>query len=140
MLEHPVARDGALLLIRAVLGTIFIAHGWQKLFIQKLGGDSGVIADFSHQGIPQPELSAWLATGLELIGGALLVVGLLAPLMAGLLILHMIAAMYLVHWPQGLFAADNGIELPLVLCAGLLAIVVFGSGRASLDRAFSRFG
>ena len=54
MLEHPVARDGALLLIRAVLGTLFIAHGWQKLFIQKLGGDSGVIADFAHQGIPQP--------------------------------------------------------------------------------------
>ena len=140
MLEHPVARDGALLLIRAVLGTLFIAHGWQKLFIQKLGGDSGVIADFAHQGIPQPELSAWLATGLELIGGALLVVGLLAPLMAGLLILHMIAAIYLVLWSQGLLASDNGIELPLVLCAGLVSIVVFGSGRASLDRAFPRFG
>ena len=40
MLEHPVARDGALLLIRAVLGTS-LSPGWQKLFIQKLGETPG---------------------------------------------------------------------------------------------------
>lgn len=140
MLENQIARDTALLLMRIVLGTVFIAHGWQKMFVQKLGGEDGVIADFAHQGIPQPELSAWLASGMELVGGALLVVGLLAPLVAGLFMLQMVAVIYLVHWPHGLFASNGGIELPLVLCAGLLGIVVFGSGRASLDNAFSRFG
>lgn len=139
MLDKPIARDIALLLIRVVVGTIFIAHGWHKLFIQGLGGEDGLIADFAHHGIPQPQMSAWVATILELLGGAFLVLGLLAPLVSGLLILHMLAAMYLVHWSHGLFAAEGGVEFPLTLCTSLLIVLVFGAGRISLDRGLSRF-
>ena len=50
----------------------------------------------------------------------------------------MASALYLVHLPHGFFVSDNGIEYPLVLIVGLFMIVVFGSGRASIDGVLSR--
>ena len=70
--------------------------------------------------------------------GALLVVGLLTTFVAGALALLMAAAVWFVHLGNGLFAADGGVELPAVLIAALLMIVVFGAGRASLDGVLSR--
>ncbi len=139
-LDHPVARDTTLLLVRVMLGVVFIAHGWQKVFITRMGGNDGVIAQFTTMGIPQPKLSAWAVAIVEMGGGALLVTGLLAPLAAGMLLLEMCAAIYFAHWGQGIFAAEGGWELPAILATSLMVVIVFGSGRASLDRVFSRFG
>ena len=62
-------RDAALLLLRIVLGTVFVAHGWDKLVITGLTETTG---QFSAWGVPQPKLSAWLVMAVELVGGALL--------------------------------------------------------------------
>jgi len=56
---------------------------------------------------------------------------------AGALALLMGCALYFVHLGHGLFAADGGIEYPLVLLLSLLMIVIFGSGRASMDGVLS---
>ena len=45
----------------------------------------------------------------------------------------MIVAMATVHWKSGLFATNNGIELPLLFAAGALALALTGPGRFSLD-------
>ena len=50
----------------------------------------------------------------------------------------MLAALYFVHLNSGLFIADGGFEYVLVLIVSLLMIVVFGSGRASIDGVLSR--
>ena len=89
-------------------------------------------------GIPQPHVSAYIAALGEMIGGSLLVVGLLTTFVAGALALFMACALYFVHLGHGLFAADGGFEYPAVLIASLVMIVVFGSGRVSLDGVLSR--
>lgn len=134
-MDKPAVRDAALLLLRLVLGIVFVAHGWDKLLITGLTETTG---QFSAWGVPQPKLSAYLVMAGELLGGALLVVGLLTTFVAGALALLMAAAVWFVHLGSGLFAADGGVELPAVLIVALLMIVVFGAGRASLDGVLTR--
>ena len=139
-MNHPATRDAALLFLRLVTGVIFIAHGWQKVFIVGMDGPTGTAATFERMHIPQPQVSAWAASLLEMLGGAMLIVGLLATAVAGVLVVYMALVLWFVHWGHGFFAADGGMELALLTIAALIVVVVFGSGRVSLDRAFSRFG
>ncbi|QGU04051.1 DoxX family protein [Corynebacterium comes] len=134
-MDKPAVRDAALLLLRIVLGTVFVAHGWDKLIITGLTETTG---QFSAWGVPQPKLSAWLVMATELVGGALLVVGLLTTLVAGVLALLMVAAMWFVHVGEGFFTSTGGVEFPIVMATALVMIVVFGAGRASLDRMLTR--
>lgn len=138
-MNHPATRDAALFILRLVTGVMFIAHGWQKVFIAGMNGATGTVATFERLHIPQPKVSAWAASILEMLGGAMLVVGLLATAVAALLVVYMGLVLWFVHWGQGFFAADGGMELALLSIAALIVVVVFGSGRVSLDRAFSRF-
>ena len=134
-MDKPAVRDAALLIFRAVLGVVFVAHGVDKLLIS---GMDDTIGQFSAWDVPQPRLSAWVAALGEVIGGAFMVVGLLTTLAAGALALFMACALYFVHLNGGFFVADNGIEYPLVLIVALLTVVVFGSGRASIDGVLAR--
>lgn len=129
-MDRPVVRDATLLLLRLALGVVFIAHGYDRLFID---GMDETVGQFSAWEIPQPKLSAWLTVAVEILGGALLAIGLLTTAVAGLLMLLAAAALYFVHLENGFFVAEGGIEFTLVLVAGLLVVVVFGSGRASVD-------
>jgi putative oxidoreductase len=45
----------------------------------------------------------------------------------------MIVAMISVHWKNGLFAADNGIEVPLLYSTVAVGLALIGFGRYSLD-------
>ncbi|QGU06776.1 Putative oxidoreductase MhqP [Corynebacterium occultum] len=139
-MDKPVVRDAALLIFRGVLGLVFVAHGWDKLFRTGITETTG---QFSAWQVPQPKLSAYVAGIAELLGGALLTVGLLTTIVAGALALLMVAAAYFVHLDQGFFSdsglvSGGGLEYPIVLIAGLLMIVVFGSGRASVDGVLAR--
>ena len=134
-MDKPAVRDAALLVFRAVLGIIFVAHGVDKMFMT---GMDETIGQFSAWGVPQPQISAYLAAIGEMIGGAFLVIGLLTTLVAGALALLAACALYFVHLDNGLFATDSGIEYPAVLVVSLLMVVVFGAGRASLDGVLSR--
>ena len=65
-------------------------------------------------------------------------IGLLTTIAASLLLLLTIAATYFVHLGNGFFVADGGVEYTLVLAVALFALVVFGTGRASLDGVLTR--
>ncbi|MDO4761818.1 MAG: DoxX family protein [Corynebacterium sp.] len=134
-MDKPIMRDIALFVFRTVLGIIFVAHGFQKLF---LAGITETTGQFSAMGIPQPKLSAYLAAFSELLGGALLVVGLLTTFIAGALALLMLAAFYFVHLNSGFFIHNGGFEYVMLIIFSLLMIVVFGSGRASVDWILTR--
>ncbi|GAC67567.1 DoxX family protein [Gordonia soli] len=123
-------RSVALFAARLILGIIFIAHGWQKLHTN---GISNVEKGFDAMGIPAPGLAAQYATWVEFIGGILLILGLLLPLVSLLLILDMIGAIIYAHWDAGFWNADGGYELPLALIAGLLAVGIAQAGGAAAD-------
>lgn len=113
------AQFATLTIARVILGIVFFAHGWQKVFTNGLGATT---RGFEGMGVPAPALSAWFAAFAELLGGALLIVGLAVPLVAIVLIIDMLGAIFTVHIDKGFFASGGGIELPLVLIAGLLAV------------------
>jgi putative oxidoreductase len=60
-------------------------------------------------------------------------VGLLGPLGPALIVSVMIVAMATVHWQHGLFAASNGIEVPLLYSAAAAALALTGPGGYSVD-------
>ncbi|MFC8042641.1 DoxX family protein [Nocardia sp. NPDC057353] len=128
-------RDAAHFLARLILGFIFIMHGWQKLHTN---GISNVEKGFDAMGIPAPALAAQYATWVEFIGGILLILGLLLPLVSLLLILNMLGAIWYAHRDAGFWNADGGWELPLALIAGLLAVGLAESGRSAADHYIRR--
>jgi putative oxidoreductase len=130
--------DVALLIGRVLLGVLFIAHGWQKLFTN---GVDATAAFFGQMGVPLPTLAAWGAGLVELGGGVALVLGLLTPLAALALLLDMIGAYAFVHAGNGVFIDEGGFELVGALGAGCLLLIAAGPGRYSVDsRLFSRGG
>lgn len=122
--------DVALMLARLGLGWVLIAHGWQKLDEQ---GISGTAAGFDGMGIPLPELAAYFATYVELLGGALLVIGLLTPLVGLLVVADMAGAFWFAHRGNGVFAGEGGYELVVVIGLLALTLAAVGAGRVSLD-------
>ncbi|MEU4641911.1 DoxX family protein [Micromonospora sp. NPDC023814] len=123
-------RDVAMLLARIGVGIVFFAHGWQKLVTN---GVDGTAAFFDQAGVPLPTLSAWFATGVELLGGAALVLGAAVPIAGVLLALDMLGAFIFVHVGNGLFVDKGGYELVLVLGAASLLLAAVGAGRLSVD-------
>ncbi len=131
----PVLTDIALLVSRVALGVILVAHGWQKFNEWTL---SGTAAAFGDMGIPAPTVAAAFAATVELLGGAVLILGVLTPIAAVLNMLIMLGALLLVHIGNGVFVDDGGFELVLALFAGLLTIAVLGAGKFSIDGVLRR--
>lgn len=121
----------ALALLRAVVGGVFAAHGTDKIFGSGL---EAVTANFGTWGVPLPLLTAPLVAVLELAGGVLLALGPGARPIAVALAAEMLAAIWFVHREGGFFA-PRGVELPLLLLAGCVAVAVGGPGRPAFGRS-----
>ena len=125
-----------LLLLRLVLGLLMAAHGSQKLFGWFGGhGLAAVSGMFESMGFRPGRLLATAASVSEVGGGLLIALGFLGPLGPALVLAVMIVAAISVHWPNGLFAMSNGIEVPLLYAAGATALALTGPGAYSLDAA-----
>jgi putative oxidoreductase len=124
-----------LLVLRVVVGLIFVAHGAQKIFEYTL---PGTIGSFADMGVPLPEIAAPFVAFVELIGGALLALGLFTRPVGILLAIDMIVAIVAVHLPAGLWVGEGGYEFVAVLGVAALALAFTGAGRFSIDVAFLR--
>lgn len=127
-------QDVALLIGRIALGIVLIAHGWQKYFTFGL---SGAAASFEKMGVPLPTVSATFAATVELVGGILLIVGLLVPLIGLLVAVDMIGALVFVHASNGVFVGDGGYELVLLIGALGVIFAGLGAGGYAVDRLFN---
>ena len=123
-----------LLIIRVVIGVIFMGHGAQKLFGWFGGyGIKGTGGWFESIGIKPGAAMALLAGLAELIGGILFTLGLLTPL-AGIMIAGtMVMAIAKVHAPNGLWSTENGYEYHLIVIAAVIGIALIGPGQYAID-------
>jgi putative oxidoreductase len=127
--------DFGLFLVRLVFGLLMAAHGAQKLFGWFGGhGFAGTAGFFETIGFRPGRLFAAAAAAGELLGGLLVAGGLLGPIGPMVMVAVMIVAAVSVHARNGVFAAANGIEMPLLYATGAAALALTGPGAYSADR------
>ena len=130
-----MSMDVGLLILRVVIGSLFVAHGTQKLFGWFGGhGLDGTGGFFESIGYRPGRSHAAVAGAVEATAGLLLVVGLFTPLASAAIIGLMLNAIVAVHWPR-LWSTEGGIEYPLVAAATAACLAFTGAGVASLDHA-----
>ena len=118
--------------VRIVLGVVFVDSGFGKWH----RGISGTGDWFAGLGIPFPQAQARLVATLELVGGALLILGLFThwvaiPLAANMLVATYISKVKLRLPFQG--GEVQGYELNVILLAAAVTLVIGGAGTLSLD-------
>ena len=121
------------LLLRLTFGWFWLETGWAKLHnLEFFAGR------FVEWGIPWPMLSATVSGATDLIGGALLIIGLGTRLAAIPMIVNMLVALAVVVLP-GISTLDEFVELDEVLYVAVFVwLLVAGPGRASLDHLIAR--
>ena len=125
-----------LLILRLVIGLLFIGHGTQKLFGWFGGhGLEGTTKFFKKLDVHPPYLWAVAASLAEALGGLGLVLGFLTPIAAAAIIGVMLMAIIKVHAKNGLWATNKGIEYNLVIIAIAAVLGLAGSGAYALDSA-----
>ena len=116
------------LAVRLSLGAVFLGTGWGK--VHNLAQVTGFFTDL---GIPFPAASAALVSGIELVGGTLILLGLFTRFAALPLLCTMAVAILTAKRPE-----IDGIRSLLAFeemtyLAGFLWLFVAGAGKASLD-------
>ena len=124
-----------LLIIRLVIGVLFIGHGCQKLFGWfGGGGPEGTGEMFAKVGLRPGTMTAVIGGCAEAIGGTLMLMGFLVPLVIGIATV-MAGAIIAVHRPNGLWNSKGGFEFPLLIACVVIALAFTGAGRISIDSA-----
>ncbi len=116
---HDVVHFG----VRAVVGTIFIAHSLGKF-------NPGFVGFLNQIGIPA-EMQFFIALA-EFVPGILLIIGILTRISASILSIIMLGAIFHVKHASNL-TGQGGYELELLLLISVLSIIVVGPGRVSLS-------
>ena len=130
--------DIALVVLRVGIGTIFVAHGLQKLMGWWGGpGWAGFKGFIAYMGLKPPLFWASISLVAELGGGIALILGLLVPLAAAGLVAQTITLMIKVHWPNGFWSPAGGIEFPIALLVGAFTVQVLGPGAWALDASLA---
>jgi putative oxidoreductase len=129
-MTHAVLRIGA--------GLLFIEHGFQKFgFLGGLGGPccawtaSGPTA--AAIGLTRLQVAGWM----ELVGGVLLIAGFLTRPVAVVLLIEMLVAFYLAHFPRGGSPMQNGGEIPLLYACVFAFLATHAAGPLSVDEAIT---
>jgi len=121
-------------ILRVMVGIVFLAHGGQKVFVY---GFSGVQGAFGQMGIPMPAVMGPFVALLELVGGALLILGVGTRWVSILFAIEMAVAVLKVHLSGGFFL-PHGFEFALTMFAASCAIALEGPGPAALGRTLTK--
>jgi putative oxidoreductase len=114
--------------VRLIMGLILFLAGWQKWS----AGMAAVAENFAKMGIPAPGLSGPFILILELVGGALLILGISSRWLGLLFAIQFVVATFFVKLPLGF----NAARLDLMLLAGGILLFLAGPGRAAVDEVW----
>jgi|SRR6185369_2208941 len=120
-------------LIRLLVGVVFLSEGVQKfLFSETLG-----VGRFVKIGIPVPQFSAPFVGVVEIVGGALLLVGFLTRLASVFLLIDIAVAIATTKIPmllaKGFWATAHEARTDWSMLLGLIFLLIAGAGSSSVD-------
>jgi putative oxidoreductase len=119
----------ALSVLRIITGLMIIEHGMAKLLGWPVVAAFAQLKLFSLLG---------LAGTLELVGGALLILGLFTQSVAFILSGEMAVAYFMVHAPRSFFPLVNGGSLAIIYCFACLYLSTAGGGPWSVDATMKK--
>lgn len=128
----------ATIIIRLMVGLVFLSEGIQKfLFANDLG-----VGRFIKLGIPSPEVLAPMVGVMEIICGALLLLGFLTRLASIPLFAVMVGAFIFTRLPDfaksGFWGGLHGGRTDWSMTMGLLFLIIVGAGSWSIDDRLTR--
>jgi len=148
---NPAGDWGALLVIRVLMAYEFISAGLMKFNGTNWFGSVQDKFPFPFNVIPV-EISWFLSTWSEILGGLGLLFGLFTRFWAVSLIILSIVAIFGVHWPddwhslgelwKGYAVKNKGFgnyRIPLLFVAMLIPLVLKGPGKLSVDYVLTRY-
>jgi putative oxidoreductase len=110
--------------LRIIVGLLFLEHGTSKILGFPATGEGGSFELFSLHG---------LSGVLELVGGALMTLGLFTRATAFILSGEMAVAYFIAHAPHGFFPLLNHGEPAIFYCFTFLYLAAAGAGPWSID-------
>jgi putative oxidoreductase len=126
----------AILLIRILVGWVFLSEGIQKfLFPESLG-----VGRFVKIGIPLPQLMAPFVGVTEIIYGALVLVGLFTRLACVPLLIDICVALYstkiVTFAKNGFWGTLHEARTAVSMLLGLIFLLIVGGGTLALDARY----
>ena len=142
---------GATVLVRLVVGWVFLSEGIQKFLLSEALG----AGRFAKIGIPAPEIMGPLVGAVEIVCGAMLIVGLFTRLASVPLLITMSVAIVSTKVPvllghgfwiftlrelprYGFWSMMHEARTDLCMTLGTLFLLIVGAGSISLDRLICR--
>jgi putative oxidoreductase len=135
----------AMVLLRLAIAFVFVTEGIQKFLYPELLG----VGRFLKIGIPYPEISGPFVGGVEIVAGALVLIGLFTRLSALALVIDMIVAITATKVPillgygfwgfanpsgrAGFWPAAHEARLDIMMLFGCVLLIAIGPGRMSFD-------
>lgn len=122
----------AALILRLILGVMFLAHGLTKLLVFTPAGTAGFF-----ESIGFPGFLAYPVIAFEVVGGLFLILGVFARWVAAIATVQLFVAAT-VHFGNGWsFTNPNGgWEYPVFLSLTALALALLDDGAFALKRSF----
>jgi putative oxidoreductase len=128
--------------LRLMVGFGFMQHGYAKL----ARGPEDFITILHAMGVPAPALLGWATMTVEIVGGAMVLLGALIPLATLPMAVVLLVAIFTVHLPNGFSSiklqsfdaagahfGQPGYETDLLYLAGMVALCLGGAGPFSID-------
>jgi putative oxidoreductase len=109
--------------VRVVVGLLFLEHGLMKIV--------GFPAPMGHGPLPPMIMAAGI---IELLGGALLILGLFSRIAAFVCSGEMAFAYFIAHFPRGIYPAMNGGEDAILFCFIFLYLAAAGPGSFAINQ------
>ncbi|WP_339726895.1 DoxX family protein [uncultured Gimesia sp.] len=127
----------AVILIRLLVGLVFLSEGIQKFLYPELRG----AGRFVKIGLPEPEFLSYFVAGFEVVCGVLIVLGLLTRLAVLPTITIMLVAIFSTKIPmlsdKGFWDMAHAARTDFSMLLGSLFLLIVGAGPLSLDAILS---